>query len=97
MVFYNFLNFFAISFEFSITGRVGIDRNKYFLFSLFLSISQPVLAWREALPVFYNVFNFFAIFLKFSIIGQERIDRNDNFCFLSFSAFPNLFCLEEKP
>ena len=27
MVFFNFLNFFAIFLEFSIPGRVGIDRN----------------------------------------------------------------------
>ena len=96
MVFYIFLNFFAISFEFSITRRVGIDRNEYFLFSLFLGISQLVLAWREALLVFYNVFNFFAIFLKFFIMGQVRIDRNDYFYVLSFSVFPNVFWLEQK-
>ena len=30
-------------------------------------------------------------------MGRLGIDRNDNFYFLSFSAFPNLFWLEEKP
>ena len=30
-------------------------------------------------------------------MGRVEIDQNDNFYFLSFSAFHNLFWLEEKP
>ena len=41
--------------------------------------------------------NFFSNFLEFPISGREGIDRNDNFLYMSFSAFPNLFWLEEKP
>ena len=68
-----------------------------FLFPHFHCLSQPVFAWREALFVFYNFMNFFYIFFEFSIVGRVGIDRNDNFYFLSFSAFPDLFWLEEKP
>ena len=144
MEFYNFLNFFAIFLEFSITDRVGIDRNdnfyflsffafpclfglkrspnsvlyffefffycfwilyygldsnwseRSFFFSLFLGLSQYVLARREAPTVFYNFLNFFGIFFEFSSTGRVAIDRNDNFCFLHFLAFPNLFWIEEK-
>ena len=44
MVFSNFLNFFAIFLEFSILGRVGTYRNDFYLFSLFLGLSQLILA-----------------------------------------------------
>ena len=67
------------------------------MFSLFLSRSLLVLAWSEALMVFFNFFNFFAISLEFSIMATVGIDQNDNFYLLSFSAFPNLFWLKEKP
>ena len=95
MVFYNFLNFFAIFLEFSITSRVGIDRNDNF--SLFLDLSQPVLAWKEVVMKFFSFLSFFAIFLKFSNPGRAGTDWNDNFCFLFFSMFPTLFWLEKKP
>ena len=78
--------------------RLGRNWTEWlFLFSLFLGLSPPVLAWREALIMFYSFMNFFAIFLEFSVSGRVGIDRNDNSYFLSFLVFPNLFWLEEKP
>ena len=97
MVFSNFLNFFIIFLEFSITSRIGTHRNDFFfLFSVILRLSQPILAWEEAMMVFSNYLNFFAIFLEFSIPGRDETHRNDYFYFLSFSAFPILFWLEKK-
>ena len=93
MVFFNFLNFFSIFFEFSITLRVVTKRKDNF-YSLFLSFFQPILAWNEATMVFLN---FFAIFLEFSITLRVGTKRNDNFYFLSFTSFSNLFWLEMYP
>ena len=145
MVFLNFLNFFAILLEFSITRRVGTERTdnfyffsfssfsnlflawneaimvflkflnfllffgifyfasgrnemeRYFLYSLFLGIFQPILALNEAIVVFFHFLNFFAILLEFSITRRAWTKSNDNFYFLSFSAFSNMFWLERKP
>ena len=44
VVFFNFLNFFAILLEFSITRRVGTERNYNFYFFLLLGIFQRILA-----------------------------------------------------
>ena len=88
--FLNFLLFFGI-FYFA-SGRNEMER--YFLYSLFLGIFQPILALNEAIVVF---FHFFAIFLEFSITRRVVTKRNDNFYLLSFSAFSNLFWLERKP
>ena len=85
MEFCNFLNSFTIIFEFSITGWVGANRNDFFLFSLFLDLSQPILAWKEAMMEFSNFLNFFAIFLEFCIMGQVGTHRSDFFFILSFS------------
>ena len=96
-MFYSFMNFFAIFFEFSISGQEGIDQNDNFYYISFLAF--PNLFWLEEKP--YSCFTilwiFFYIFFEFSIVGRVRIDRNDNFYFLSFSAFPDQFWLEEKP
>ena len=82
--------------NFFIPGWVGTHQNNFFYF-LFPSLSQSILARKEAQMVFLNFLNFFAIFLEFSIPGRVRTHRNDFFYFLSFSAFPNLFWLEKKP
>ena len=66
------------------------------LFSLFLNLSLPVLAWKEAIMVFLSFLNFFAIFFQFYTKGRVGNDRNDNFYFDSFSTIPNLFWLEKK-
>ena len=68
MLVFNFLNFFAIFFEFSITGQVRTHRNDFFLFwfSLFLGLPQLILAWKEATMVFFNFFwIFLLLFLNF--------------------------------
>ena len=64
-MFFNVLNFFTIFLKFSIPSRVGTDRNEHFFF-LFLSLSQPVLPWNEAIMRFFNFLNFFAIFFGIS-------------------------------
>ena len=98
MVFFNFLNFFAIFLEFSITRWVGREWNGMkFLFSLFLWVFQPILARNGAIMVFFSFLNFFAIFLEFYISRRVGTKRNDTFYILSFSAFSNLFWLEMKP
>ena len=97
MVFFNFLNIFAIFMEFSFTLREGTKRSDNFLFSRFLRIFQPILAWNEAIMVIFNFLNFFAIFFEFSLARREGTKRSNNFYFLSFSALSNLFCHEMKP
>ena len=69
---------------------------RYLLYSLFLGIFQPILAWSEAIMVYFSFPNFVAIFLEFSISRLVGTERNDNFYFLSFSAFSNLFWLERS-
>ena len=96
MVYFNFLNFIAISSEFSISRRVGTERNDNFYFLSFLPFPTNF-GLKEAVIVFFNFFNFVGIFLELSITGQVGSDRNDNFYFLSFSAFSNIFWLEKKP
>ena len=97
MVFFNFFNFFAIFWKFSITHQVESKQNDNFLFSLFLILFQPILAWIEFIMVFFNFLNFFPFFLEFSVTRRVRTKRNDNFYFLYFSSFSNLLWLEMKP
>ena len=94
MVYFNFLNFFAFVFEFSITRRVGTKRNDDYYFLHFLFFIKPILAWKEYITVFFIFLNFFVIFLEFSVTRRVGTKRNDNFYFLSFSSFSNLFWLE---
>ena len=82
--------------EFSITYRVGTERNDNFYFLSFSDFSY-LKAWNEAIMVSFNFLNFFAIFLKFSIMRRVRTKRNKNFYFLCFSSFSNLLWLEMKP
>ena len=92
MVFFNFLNFFTTFLEFSITGRIGTERNDNFYFLSFSSFSK--LLWLEMKPqwYFFNFLNFFCyffvIFMEFSIRHRVGTKRNDNFL---FSLFPILF------
>ena len=81
---------FWIFLEFSIMGRVGTHQNDFFfLFSLFLGLSQPLLAWKETMMVFSNFLNLFAIFLEFSITSRVGTHRNDFFFIFSLSwPFP---------
>ena len=68
MVFFNFFEFFAIFFEFSITGQVGTHWNDFF-FSLLLSLSQLIFSLSRPSPTYFaskrshnSVFYFFGIF-----------------------------------
>ena len=87
VVFFNFLNFFVIFLEFSITSRVKTKRNDNFYFLYFSSFYY--LLWLEMKPQRYFLIflYFFATFLKFSITQREGTERNDNF----FSLFLILF------
>ena len=64
MVFFNFLTFFAIFLEFSITRRVRTERNEKFLFFLILSLLQPIVAEMKTIMVFFNLLNFFFYFFE---------------------------------
>ena len=60
LMFLNFLNFFTIFLEFSITGRVGTDRNIFFF-----SLSRPP-PTRFGMKRSHNdVFQFFEFFFYF--------------------------------
>ena len=63
IVCYNFLNFYAIFFEFSITCRVGTEQNNNFYFLSFLAFLNLFLLRMK--PKWYssNFMNFFAICL----------------------------------
>ena len=65
-------------------------------FSLFLGLSQPVLASNEAIMMFFNFLNFIAIFLKFSIPGPVGTDRNDNYFFSLSQPIPSHFVLKSS-
>ena len=69
------MNFLAICLEFSITYRVGTERNGTIIFiSLFLIYFQPILAWNEFIMVFLNFFcYFFGIFFHAS--GKNGTER----------------------
>ena len=68
------------------------------MFSLFLILFQPIMAWNESIMVLFNFLNFFAIFWNFYYeSGWNGTERNDNFYFLSFSDYSSLFWLEMNP
>ena len=68
MVFFNFLNFLAIFLEFSITDRVGNDRNDNFYFHSFSAI--PNLFSLEKKPQWW--FLTFSIFFAIFYYGSGR-------------------------
>ena len=74
MMFFNFLNFFAIFVEFRITGWVGMDQNEIF-FSLIFSAS-PVPLWLEKKPYwcFFNCFCYFSR-IPYSGSGSNGSER----------------------
>ena len=91
------MNFFAIFFGIFYYALGGNETERQFFFSLFVSLFQPILAWKEAIIGFFNFLKIFAIFLEFSFTRWVGTKRNDNFYFLYFSAISNLFWLEMKP
>ena len=83
MVFFNFLNFFAIFLEFSITLWVGTKRNDNFYF-LSLSLFQPILARNDARMDFYHFFNFFASFFGIFCYASSGNEMEQRFLFSQF-------------
>ena len=88
------MKFFCYFFlEFSITHRVGTERNGTIIFiSLFLIFLQPILDWNEFIMVFFYIFLLF--FWNFLLhIGQEQ---NGTIIFIfSFSQpLPTFFGLK---
>ena len=92
-----FSEFFFYFFGFSISCRVGTERNNNFYFLSFGAVLN--LFFLQMKPKWYpsDFLNFFAICLKFSITHWVGTKRNDNLYFLSFSVFSNQFLLEKKP
>ena len=97
MIFLNFLNFFAIFFEFCTTDEIGTERNDNFYFLSFSFFSTQFWLQKKPQRYFIIFWFFFANFLEFSITLRVRRKQNDNFYFLSFSVFSCLFWLEMKP
>ena len=82
MIYFNFLNFFAFVLEFSISRRVGIERNDSFHFLIFF---KPILAWIEYITVFFEFFcYFFGIFCYAS--GWNETER-----YSIYSLFLSIF------
>ena len=93
LMFLNFLNFFTIFLEFSITGRVGTDRNIFFF-----SLSRPP-PTRFGMKRSHNgVFQFFEFFCYFFFNFLLRVVQKRNetiiFIFSLSQPFPNYFCLK---
>ena len=70
MVFFNFLDFFAIFLEFSIAGRVGTKWNDNFYFLSFTVFSDLFWLENEAVMVFFNFLNFFCYFFGIFYYGS---------------------------
>ena len=88
---FTFLNFLAIFLE--MAARLGWERNSGLkFFSLFPSLSQPVLDRNNAGIYFFNFLNFFAIFFGIFLPGSSMNGIRDKNFFLPFSAYliPNL-------
>ena len=68
VIFSEFFSIFFLIFYYA-TGRNETERQ--FLFSVFLGLFQPILAWNEATMVF---FNFFLFFWNFQLL--VRLERN---------------------
>ena len=71
MMFFNFLNFFAIFLEFSCPGCVGMEFGTKIFFH-FLGISHLGLKSNSVGMMFFNLLNFFGIFLAGSSRNRIR-------------------------
>ena len=81
----DFFNFFANFFGIFYYASSGNETERRFLFSQFLGLFQPILAWNEATMVFFYFFSFFfGIFYYLS--GKNGTESQ----FLFF-LFPGLF------
>ena len=94
MVFFGFLNYFAIFFQFSIWGQVGNDRNDNFYSNSFSAC--PNLCWLEKMPKWcFSIFKiFFAIFFLYYLLGVGLEIIGTIIFILTLSRpFPTQFCL----
>ena len=89
---FNFLNFFCNFLGIPYSGSGKNSSEWFFFFSPFVSLSQPILAWKEAIMVF---FYFFAIFLEFSIPGQVKTHRNNFFFSFILGNFQPILAWKE--
>ena len=72
MMFFNFLNFFAIFFlEYSCPGWIGTEFGTKFFFFLFLGLSQPGLDRNNAGILFVKFLQFFLEFCNPSRVGTK--------------------------
>ena len=97
MIFFNFLNFFAISYEFPITHRVGTKRNNNFYFPFF-SVYSNILQL-EMKPEWYcYIFGiFFYFFFNFLLCDRQERNGATIFVFRLSRPFSTYFWLEMKP
>ena len=79
-VFEFFCYFFGI-FDFA-SGRD--ETKRYFIFSLFLSLFQPILVSIEAIKVLFNFLNFFAIFFEIFYYASGKDETKLYFLFSHF-------------
>ena len=85
--FFNFLKFFAIFLEFSITGRVRTHRSDFFIFSLSRQ-SPTYFGSKRTHNSVFQFFEVFTIFLEFSITDRVGTCRNDFYLFSLFLGLP---------
>ena len=86
-VFFNFLSFLAFFFR-NFLARVEYERNSGLkFFSLFHSLSHPILAKNNAGNSFFNFFNFLAISFGIFLLGLGKYRIRDLNFFLSGSAY----------
>ena len=81
MDFYHFFHLFANFFGIFYYASSGNETELQFLFSPFLGLFQPILAWNEATMVF---FDFFSLFLEFSIYLSGKNGMESQFLFFLF-------------
>ena len=80
--FFNFFNFVAIFFGifYYTLGRNGAERQS--LLSLFLCLTQSILAWKDAITVFLNFLNFLLFFgIFYFASGRNETERQFLFSF----------------
>ena len=88
--FLNFWIFLLFFFGIFYDGSCRNIAERFFLFSLFLGLSQPILALKESLMVF---FKFYCYFFGIFYYGSGRATSEQFFYFLSLAGFPYLFWL----
>ena len=96
MDFYQFFHLFANFFGIFYYASSGNETELQFLFSPFLGLFQPILAWNEAITVFFDFliffFSFFGIFYYLS--GKNGTERQFLF-FLFLGLFQPILAWNE--